>query len=52
MNGEPVAYVYEFQRILYRLGIGARVKLGIVRGTRKLELPAEIVKRPAEATTR
>jgi serine protease DegQ len=52
MNGEPVGYVYEFQRILYRLGIGARVKLGITRGGKRIELPAQIVTRPREATTR
>jgi S1-C subfamily serine protease len=52
MNGEKITNVFDFQRVLYRLGSGTRVKLGLRRGTRTVEGTTTITTRPREATTR
>jgi serine protease Do len=52
LAGEPIATVYDFQRLLYHHGPGSRVLLGIVRGGKPLEVAATIARRPPEATTR
>ena len=52
IQGERIADVYGFQRLLYHHGPGARVKLGLLRGRKPLELSMTIARRPAEATTR
>ena len=51
MDGKPIATVHDFQRILYELGAGSRVRLGLLRGGKPLELVATIERRPPEATT-
>lgn len=51
MDGKPIATVHDFQRILYELGAGSRVRLGLVREKKPLELLATIERRPPEATT-
>ncbi len=51
MDDQPIKTVYEFQRILYGLGAGSRVRLGIVRDRKRIELLATIERRPADAVT-
>lgn len=51
MDGRPIATVHDFQRILYELGAGSRVRLGLVRAKKLVELLATIERRPPEATT-
>jgi serine protease Do len=52
MEGEPIRNVYDFQRLIYEYGPGSRVRLGLVRDRKPLELTATIERRPPEATTR
>jgi len=52
MRGEMIRTVYDFQRILYAVGVGRDVKLVLVRQGERLEKTAHIEKRPAEAITR
>jgi len=52
MEGEPIRTVYDFQRLIYEYGPGSRVRLGLVRDRKPLELTATIERRPPEATTR
>ncbi len=51
MDDQPIATVHDFQRILYELGAGSRVRLGIVRGGKRMELKATIERRPPGALT-
>jgi serine protease Do len=51
MEGEPIRNVTDFQRVLYHHGPGSRVRLGMVRDRKPLELTATIERRPPEATT-
>ena len=52
MGGEPIKTVYDFQRVIYFHGAGSRVKLGIVRDRKPLELEVTIDRRPPGAETR
>jgi len=52
MEGQPIANVYDFQRLLYHAGAGAIAKVVIVREKKSLELTVKIGRRPPEATTR
>ena len=52
MEGERINNVHDFQRLLYHHGPGSRVRLGLVREKKPLELTATIERRPTEATTR
>ena len=52
MEGERINNVHDFQRLLYHHGPGSRVRLGLVRDKKPLELTATIERRPTEATTR
>ena len=52
MDGNQIANVYDFQRKLYELGVGAQVRLNLIRGRRLVQVTAEITARPREATTR
>jgi serine protease Do len=52
MEGAPIANVYDFQRLLYHHGAGSRVKLGLVRARKKIELSVMIERRPPGAETR
>jgi serine protease Do len=52
LAGEPIATVYDFQRLLYHHGPGSRVTLGMLRDGKPLELVVTIARRPPEATTR
>ena len=52
MRGEMIRTVYDFQRILYAVGVGRDVKLVLVRQGERLEKTAHIEKRPPEAITR
>lgn len=52
MRGEMIHTVYDFQRILYAVGVGRDVKLVLVRKGDRLEKTARIEKRPPEAITR
>ena len=51
MDDKPIATVHDFQRILYELGAGSRVRLGIVRAGKRIELQATIERRPAGTLT-
>lgn len=51
MDGRPISTVYDFQRILYERGPGSRVRLGLLRAKKPLELEVTIERRPPEATT-
>jgi S1-C subfamily serine protease len=51
MDDRPISTVYDFQRILYERGPGSRVRLGIVRAKKPLELELTIERRPPEALT-
>lgn len=51
MDGRPISTVYDFQRILYERGPGSRVRLGLVRAKKPLDLELLIERRPPEATT-
>lgn len=52
IEGAPIANVYDFQRLLYHHGAGSRVKLGLLRDRKKLELTVTIERRPPGAETR
>jgi serine protease Do len=52
MDDAPITNVYEFQRLLYYHGAGSRVRLGLTRARRSLEVTAKIERRPAGALTR
>ncbi len=52
MEGEPIRNVHDFQRLIYHYGPGSRVRLGLVRDKKPLELTTTIERRPPEATTR
>jgi len=52
MDKQPIADVYGFQSKLYELGVGTTVKLGLLRGKRRMEVTTVIAARPVEATTR
>ena len=51
MDGQPIVSVYDFQRVLYDRGAGSRVRLGLVRAKKPLEVQVTIDRRPPEATT-
>ena len=51
MNGRPIARVAEFQSILYELGAGSRVQLGLVRAKQPMKLEITIERRPPNALT-
>jgi serine protease Do len=51
MDDKPIVSVHDFQRILYELGAGSRVRLGLIRDRKPLELVTTIERRPPEATT-
>ena len=51
IDGRPIARVADFQSILYERGPGSRVRLGLVRAKKPLELEITIERRPAEALT-
>ena len=51
MDGEAIRDVHDFQRLLYHSGAGSRVRMGMVRGGKKLEVSLTIARRPPEATT-
>jgi len=52
MEGQPIATVYDFQRLLYFHGAGSRVRLGLVRDRKPLEVQVTIERRPRDAATR
>lgn len=52
MQGEEIRTVYDFQRVLYAVGVGADVNLTLVRKGMQLKLRAPVEKRPPEAITR
>jgi len=52
MHGEEIRTVYDFQRVLYAIGVGQDVELVLVRKGVRLEKTAHIDKRPPEAITR
>ena len=51
MDGRPITSVYDFQRVLYDRGAGSRVRLGLVRAQKPVDLQVTIERRPPEATT-
>ena len=51
MDDRPIANVHDFQRILYELGAGSRVRLGVVRAGKRMELQATIERRPPGTLT-
>ena len=51
MDDRPIANVHDFQRILYELGAGSRVRLGVVRAGKRIELQATIERRPSGTLT-
>ena len=52
LEGGAIANVYDFQRLLYHSGAGARVKLGTVRNKKPRDVTLTIAGRPFDATTR
>jgi S1-C subfamily serine protease len=51
MDGRPITSVYGFQTILYERGAGSRVRLGLVRAGKPMNIELTIERRPTEALT-
>jgi S1-C subfamily serine protease len=49
IDEQPIASVADFQRALYRAGIGARVTLHLARDAKILTRPVVVEERPATA---
>lgn len=52
MDNEAIDTVYDFQRILYRVGIGAIAEVNILRDGKPLQFSIKLEERPPDATTR
>jgi S1-C subfamily serine protease len=52
IDDAPIASVYDFQRLLYHHGAGARIRLGMTRAGKKLEVPVTVERRPPGTLTR